>query len=122
MRRNSFNGLILLSEEALELNMRKAEKSCDEAVGAAVHLTIRFRIMTGASYLDLIIVYKVCASTLYEIVDRNVDVLLKVLPMTSLPVEDNSKLYELSYVFSKSRRGVSPLGAALVLCMEYVHN
>lgn len=87
MNKNDFNEFVLLIEKALELNMRNVENIGVKSVRASVQLAIKLQIMTGKSYLDFIMVYKVSASMLYEIVGRIVNTLLKTLPRESITVK-----------------------------------
>jgi hypothetical protein len=78
-------------------------------VEPALRLGLTLRILAGASYLDMVMLFRVARSTAFEIFHGTVDAINCALDMPSIPVSDRSRLQALAQGFCLSRTPASPL-------------
>jgi hypothetical protein len=65
----TFSALLRVVERDLTLDMRMALRSSGRRVEPAVRLALTIRMLAGASYPDMMLVFKIASSTVYKVVN-----------------------------------------------------
>jgi hypothetical protein len=103
MPRNVFYKLLSLLKPRLMRNANMGRRSSGGIIEPAVRLAMFLRILSGASYLDLEIAFRVGRSTIYSVFLSTLNVVLSTIPMPGVPVDDAAKLRELAKGYCASR-------------------
>jgi hypothetical protein len=109
MPREAFYNLLGLLRHALERHLAAAANSSGGRVEPAARLAIYLRILGGASYLDMQLVFGVGRSTVFHVFHSTLRAVNKRLLMPGVPVGDTEKLHAQAENFRTSRDPPSPL-------------
>jgi DDE superfamily endonuclease len=86
-----------------------ARRCSEGAVTPETRLALTLRLLAGASYLDVAMLFRLGTTTVYVIFNETIKVLWRHLPMPGLPLENLREMQRLADGFSSSR------GRAVVL-------
>jgi hypothetical protein len=121
MSQSTFMALLTILQRDLMRDMRMALRSSGGRVEPAVRLALTIRMLAGASYLDVMLVFRIASSTVYDVFHSTVSIITKLIAMPGLPVS-RSDLRSLATAFICSRKPPNPLygcsGAVDVICIE----
>jgi DDE superfamily endonuclease len=106
---NVFYKLLSLLKPRLMRNANMGRRSSAGIIEPAVRLAIFLRILSGASYPDLELAFRVGRGTIYKVFLSILDVVLLTIPMPGVPADDAEKLRELAEGFRTSRSPNIPL-------------
>lgn len=107
MHRQHFQKLVNLVRPALERNETMAALR-NGAIEPEFRLAITLRITSGASDLDLIVLWNVSRTSIYYIYHETVHVLLNALTFDGFPGTEE-KCRTMAHQFDMSRRTIYPL-------------
>jgi DDE superfamily endonuclease len=98
-----------------------ALRSSGGRVEPAVRLALTIRMLAGAFYLDMMLVFRITSTTVYDAFHSTVASIRKRIEMPGLPVS-RSNLHSLALAFIGSRQPPNPLygciGAVDGICIE----
>jgi hypothetical protein len=121
MSQSTFLALLRILQRDLTRDMRMALRSSGGRVEPAVRLALTIRMLAGASYLDMMLVFRIASSTVYDVFHSTVTSITRRISMPGLSV-DRSDLHRLALAFTCSRQPPSPLygcvGAVDGICIE----
>jgi hypothetical protein len=109
MPRQAFNDLLNIIEVDLIRDAVQAARSSGGVIEPAVRLGITLRILSGSSYLDLMMLFRIGRSTVFVVFHSTIDAINRHLSMPGIPLGDVSRLRGLAMGFSSSRACSSPL-------------
>jgi hypothetical protein len=121
MTHATFLALLALLEGDLTRDMRMAARSSGGRVEPAVRLALTVRMLSGASYLDMMMLFRVASSTVYDVFHSTVSSITKRIAMPGLSWVQ-SELQRRALAFTTSRQPPNPLygcvGAVDGICIE----
>jgi DDE superfamily endonuclease len=98
-----------------------ASRSSGGRVEPDVRLALTISISSGASYLDMIMLFRVASSTIYDVFHSTVASIIRRITMPGLPFQ-RTELQNLELSFTNSRQPPSPLygcvAALIGICIE----
>lgn len=109
MNRRSFVKLLSNLRTDLSKDEDMASNSSGGAVSPEVRLAITLRLLSGASHQDLIVLFRLGKSTIYDVFRCTVAVINKRLSFRELPLGDEEALSEIADGFAHFRVALSPL-------------
>jgi DDE superfamily endonuclease len=107
--REAFHSLCRTLRLDLFRDEAHSARSRGDAIETAARLAVTLRMLTGASYLNLVMLFRVAKATIYDIFHSTADIINRRLQMPGVPIGNSSKLFRLAEAFSKSRTPPSPL-------------
>lgn len=116
LSRRSFSRLVDKLKPALKVDESMACRSSGSAISAEVCVAVMLRVMAGASYLDLIMMFGVSRSMIYECFDNVTYAALRELPLQGFP-KSEPELTEAACAFKIARKHLNPIHAAWVHLM-----
>jgi hypothetical protein len=121
MSQSTFLALLRILQRDLTRDMRMELRSSGGRVDPAVRLALTIRMLAGASYLDMILVFRIASSTAYDVFHSTVTSITRCIAIPGLSVA-RSDLHRLALVFTCSRQPPNPLygcvGAVDGICIE----
>ncbi len=96
MSRDAFQKLLERVAPYLTPNGSMALRSSAGAIEPDVRLAITLRMLAGGAYLDLMLVWEISSSMVFEVFMQTIRAIKEVVPMKSVPLDDESSLKELS--------------------------
>jgi hypothetical protein len=108
MPRAAFHSLCRTLRFDLLRDEAHSARSRGDATEPAARPAVTLRMLAGASYLDLVMLFRVAKATIYDIFHSTVDIIIRRLQMPGVPIGNSSKLFRLYDAFSKSRTPPSP--------------
>jgi Villin headpiece domain len=112
MPREAFYNLLGLLRHALARHLAAAANSSSSRVEPAARLAICLRLLGGASYLDMQLVFGVGRSTVFHVFHSTLRSVNKRLPMPGVHVGDTEKLHGLAE-FARREIRLAHFGVAL---------
>jgi Villin headpiece domain len=109
MPREAFQELLTILKPSLERDARRAKNGSGGLVQPDIRLAILLRILAGASYIDLQLVFRIARSTVFAMFNSTLCAILSTLKMSGVPVGDALKMRELAEAFRTSRVSPNPL-------------
>jgi hypothetical protein len=109
MPREAFYNLLAILRGDLERQLAAAAKSSGGRVEPASRLAIFLRILGGASYLDMQLVFGVGRSTVFQVFYSTLRAINAKLQTPGVPVGDDEKMRANAEAFRASRDPHSPL-------------
>jgi DDE superfamily endonuclease len=113
--------LLRLLGDDLMRDMRMAARSSGGRVEPPIRLALTVRMLSGASYLDMMMLFKLASSTVYDVFHSTVASITKRIAMPGLS-SAQSELHHLARGFTTSRQPPNPLygcvGAVDGKCIE----
>eukprot|EP00171_Calliarthron_tuberculosum_P001307 IDg1307t1 len=109
LSRSAFYGLVSLLGDRLVRDIGQASRSTSRAISPATRLGITLSLLSGASYLDQMISFKVGRSSEFSVFHDTVNALMDALSMPEIPLRDGRALRNLASGFHTSRQAPSPL-------------
>jgi hypothetical protein len=109
MPREAFDDLLRLLWPWMLRDKRRARCGDGGAIAPAVRLAIFLRILGGASYLDVMLAFRVGRSTVYGVFFATLNATIQAIPMPGLPVDNVDAMRKLATGFRVSRTPNSPL-------------
>jgi DDE superfamily endonuclease/Villin headpiece domain len=109
MPREAFYNLLAILRGDLERQLAAATKSSGGRVEPASRLAILLRILGGASYLDMQLVFGVGRSTVFQVFHSTLRAINAKLQMPGVPVGNEEKMRANAEAFRTSRDPHSPL-------------
>jgi DDE superfamily endonuclease len=107
--RGAFVNLLATIRPALLRDTGQAARSSGGVVQPALRLAITLRMLAGASYLNLIMLFRVAKPTIYDVFHSTIDVINRRLRMPGIPTSNSARLSFLADGFTRSRTPVSPI-------------
>jgi hypothetical protein len=104
-----FGQLHILLHGDLFKDDEMARRSSGGRVEPGVRLGLTLRILAGASYHDLMMLFHLGRSTIFGICFRTVPAITKRLRLSGIPLDNEDLLNEIATGFAHSRDGGSPL-------------
>jgi DDE superfamily endonuclease len=121
MSHPTFSALLRVVERDLTRDMRMALRSSGGRVEPAIRLALTIRMLAGASYLDMMLVFKLASSTVYDVFHSTIASIKRRIAMPGLS-SAHSDLHRLAQAFTTSRQPPNPLygcvGAVDGICIE----
>jgi DDE superfamily endonuclease len=102
MPREVFTKLLRLLRPRLERDADMATQSSGGRIEPEVRLAVLLRILGGASYLDLMMVFRIGRSSVYQVVFSTISAVLFVMPMPGVPFDDVVAMKKLVEGFQSS--------------------
>jgi hypothetical protein len=99
MPREAFQELLTILKQNLERDSRRAKYGSGGLVDPDIRLAILLRILAGASYIDLQLVFRIVRSTVFSVFHSTLCAIISTLKMPGVPVDDSLKMRELSEAF-----------------------
>jgi hypothetical protein len=109
MPRHAFHSLLATLQVDLLRDSVQAARSSGGVIEPAVRLGITLRVLSGSSYLDLMMLFRIGRSTVFDIFHSTIDAVNRHLAMPGIPLCEETKLSSLASGFSTSRACLSPL-------------
>ena len=113
MPRRVFYRLLDRIHESLKRDAVQAFRSSGGLIDPAVRLAIALRLLAGGSVHDLMMIFSVGRSTVYEILLSSVDTIVSSIPMPSFNLGDEENCREIADGFQSSRICANPLYGCL---------
>jgi DDE superfamily endonuclease len=117
----AFLGLLRLLGDELTLEIRMAARSSGGRVEPAIRLALMIRMLSGASYLDMMILLRLALSTAYDVFHSTAASITTRIAMHGLP-SAQAELQCPALAFSTSGQHQNPLygcvGAVDGICIE----
>jgi hypothetical protein len=88
MPRQAFNDLLNIIEVDLIRDAVQAARSSGGVIEPAVHLGITLRILSGSSYLDFMMLFRIGRSTVFVVFHSTIDAINRHLSMPGIPLGD----------------------------------
>jgi hypothetical protein len=121
MRLETYANLLSLLKLDLTRDMGMASRSSGCRVDPEVRLALTIRMLSGASYLDLMSLFRVASFTMYDPFHRTIASIIKRIAMPALPFQHN-ELQNLALSFKSSRQPPNPLYGCVApldgICIE----
>jgi DDE superfamily endonuclease len=121
MSGSTFLALLCVVERDLTRDMRMALRSSGGRVQPAVRLALTIRMLAGASYLDMMLIFRIASSTVYDVFHSTVASVKRRIAMPGLS-SAHSDLHCRALAFTTSRQPANPLygcvGAVDGICIE----
>jgi DDE superfamily endonuclease len=121
MTPSSFWALLSVLERDLTRDEMMAARSSGGRVEPAIRLALTIRILSGASYLGMMMLFRIAKSTVYEAFHSTIASITKRLAMPGLP-STYGELQRIAQDFAISRQPLNPLqgcvGAVDGICIE----
>jgi DDE superfamily endonuclease len=95
----SFGRVLLILRDELAKNEEMARRSSGGVIEPAVRLALTLRILSGASYHDMMLLFRLAKSTVFNVFFETVKSLNKRLRIPGVPCTNAEKLDELSHGF-----------------------
>jgi hypothetical protein len=113
--------LLCTLKSDLTRDMHMASRSTGGRVEPDVRLALTLRILSGASYLDMVMLFRVASSTVYHVFHSTVKSITRRIAMPGLPLQQ-SELQNLALSFTNSRQPPSLLYGCVAaldgICVE----
>jgi hypothetical protein len=121
MTHSTFLALLRLLGDDLMRDIEMAARSSGGRVEPPIRLALTVRMLSGASYLDMMMLFKLASSTVYDVFHSTVASITKRVAMPGLS-SAQSELHHLARGFTTSRQPPNPLygcvGAIDGICIE----
>jgi hypothetical protein len=108
MTNTTFSALLALLEGDLTRDMRMAARSSGGRVEPAVRLALTVGMLSGASYLDMLMLFRVASSTVHELFHSTVSSITKRIAIPGLSWV-HFELQRQAIAFTTSRQPPKPL-------------
>jgi hypothetical protein len=109
MSPDCFGKLLLVLRVRLERDERQGCRSSGGIFEPAVRLGLTLRILAGASYLDMMLTFRVAKSTVFELFWDTVQAIDYCMSLPALPFGNTDDLRRMAIDFTNSRSPPSPL-------------
>lgn len=113
MNRDVFNKLLSLLLTDLNRDRKQGLRSSGGCVDPDVRLAITLRLLAGASYLDIMMLFGLSVSSVYAVFHATNDSIMSRLSLPGLPLSDTNALDILCGEFTASRSRVNPLSGCV---------
>lgn len=100
-----------------QYDVEKARRSSFGTVASDLQLALTLRILAGASYLGVMMLFGISRAAVYAVLHGTVDDILTQLKLPGIPLETPAYLMELPHHFTVSCLHVHPLLAVWVHSM-----
>lgn len=110
--RKSFAVLLHATEGRLVKDVEMGERSGRTTISADMRLGITLRVLSGASYLDLMLAFQIQSATVYQVFHHGCEVLMGVLKLPGFPSTE-LELHKLATGFKFSRKKANPLSGCV---------
>jgi DDE superfamily endonuclease len=121
MSLETYANLLSLLKLDLTRDMRMASRSSGGRVDPEVRLALTIRMLSGASYLDTMMLFRVASSIIYDIFHRTIASIIRRIAMPCLPFQQN-EMQNLALFFTNSRQPPNPLYGCVAaldgICIE----
>jgi DDE superfamily endonuclease len=109
MSPDCFGKILSILVRRLERDEVQGLRSSGGVVEPAVRLGVTLRILAGASYLDIMLTFRIAKSTVFDVFWDTVQAIKDCLSLPEFPFDDREKLRRVSIDFTSSRSPPSPL-------------
>jgi DDE superfamily endonuclease len=121
MSLETYANLLSLLKLDLTRDMRMATRSSGGRVDPDVRLALTIRMLSGASYLDMMMLFRVASSTIYDVFHGTIASIIRRIAMPGLSFQQN-ELQNLALSFTNSRQPSNPLYGCVAaldgICIE----
>jgi hypothetical protein len=114
MSLETYANFLSLLKLDLTPDMRIASRSGGRGADPEVRLALTIRMLSRTSFLDLMMLFRVASSTIYDVFHRTIASIIKRIPMPGLPFQQN-ELQNLAPSFTSSRQPSSVHAVHVVL-------
>lgn len=109
MSRGTFERMILSLGPLLQRDALQGIRSSGGFVEPYIRLAVTIRMLAGASYLDVMLAFRIAKSTVYCLMHETIEAMCERWKLPGLPFGDERALRLLSIGFTRSRCPPSPL-------------
>lgn len=109
MERETFDQLLFLLLPALDRDGGRELRSSGGLVDPDARLALTLRLLAGASYLDIMMLFGISRSTVYTVMHATCDSVMSCLTLHGVPFDGSNALSVLCRGFGSSRARANPL-------------
>jgi hypothetical protein len=109
MSRGSFDRLLSKLGPELTRDQSQGLRSCGGSIEPACRLAIAVRILAGASYVDIMLAFRLAKSTVYAVFKETILAIGATMQLPGIPFDDEVALRKCSIQFITLRNPPSPL-------------
>jgi hypothetical protein len=116
MARDASGALVALLRSSLERDELQGARGGGSRVFPEVRLAITLCLLAGGAHWDLMSLFQVGRSSVYNVLHRTVDAIVTTMKLPGVPMDKQDALRQLANEFKWSRRQINPLdGIAIAI-------